>query len=647
MCSHGVAWRGFISFVLALAGCLLAAFADAAAAETRRVSAGENLQAVLDAAQPGDVILLPAGATFNGNFVLRPKTGTGFITVKTEIAETGALAPGVRITPAAAAPLAKLQSPNTSPALRTEAYAHHWRLELLQFGPSYKGYGEIIRLGDGSSVQNTLAMVPYSFVLDRVFIYGDPLLGQKRGIALNVGDATITNSHISDIKAIGQDTQAIAVWNGPGPFVVENNYLEASGENVLLGSPPEIPNLVPGNVTFRRNHVARPVSWRDPIVPAPTGVTVESMSGTALPPDTYTYFVVARRPAGQTSYAQSSPATQAVTLSTSGTIRVRWTAVAHATEYRVFRQNSSGTVYWTTSALEFVDSGGAGTAAAAPGLGSRWMVKNIFELKNARDVVVEQNLFEYNWLHGQAGYAIVFTVRNSSGACTWCTIENVDFRYNVVRHVAGGINILGYDSPEITQQGRNIRIVHNLFYDVNHTNWGGTGVFLLVGDEPRDITVDHNTVDHSGASLVSVYGGPPEDRREVYGFKYTNNLARHGKYGVFGAGSSPGLLTIETYFPDGVFKKNLFAGGSASKYPPDNYFAFIFEDQFVSAAEDDFRLTPSSPFRAAATDGSDLGVDLSKLTEAFAAPAGGPAPEITDPPAAPKAPIGLRFSGGQ
>ena len=53
--------------------------------------------------------------------------------------------------------------------------------------------------------------------------------------------------------------------NGPGPFWIENNYLEASGENFMLGgTDPPIPGLIPGGVTFRRNYVTKPVSWRNP-----------------------------------------------------------------------------------------------------------------------------------------------------------------------------------------------------------------------------------------------------------------------------------------------------------------------------------------------------------------------------------------------
>jgi hypothetical protein len=60
-----------------------------------------------------------------------------------------------------------------------------------------------------------------------------------------------------------QDTQAICGWNGPGPFLIENNYLEAAGENVMFGgSDPSIPHLVPNDITIRRrNLIWWPVAW--------------------------------------------------------------------------------------------------------------------------------------------------------------------------------------------------------------------------------------------------------------------------------------------------------------------------------------------------------------------------------------------------
>jgi hypothetical protein len=136
-------------------------------------------------------------------------------------------------------------------------------LLFLEFLANAQGAGNIIALGDASSRQNSLAVVPRDLVIDRVYIHGDPAIGQKRGIALNSASTAVINSHISDIKAIGQDAQAIAGWNGPGPYLIANNYLEAAGENILFGgADPAIPNLVPSDITIARNHVAKPLAWR-------------------------------------------------------------------------------------------------------------------------------------------------------------------------------------------------------------------------------------------------------------------------------------------------------------------------------------------------------------------------------------------------
>jgi hypothetical protein len=100
-------------------------------------------------------------------------------------------------------------------------------------------------------------------------------------------------------------------------------------------------------------------------------------------------------------------------------------------------------------------------------------IKNLFELKNARRVVVDGNVFEYSWTSGQEGSGIVITVRNQSGRCPWCTVEDVTFSHNIVRHTANGVNILGHDDTAAgSTSGRAARIVirDNLFYDVGTTS---------------------------------------------------------------------------------------------------------------------------------------------------------------------------------
>lgn len=231
--------------------------------DTVTVRAGEDLQAALDAARPGDTILVQAGATFTGNFVLPAKDGADYITVRSSTPDEELPAPGVRIGPDDAPKLAGIRSPNTEPAIRTAPGAHHWRLLFLELGPGAEGGGEILALGNGSSRQDTLDEVPHHLQVDRCYIHGAPGREQKRGIAMNSASTSILSSYISDIKADGQDSQAIAGWNGPGPFEIVNNYLEAAGENFMLGGgDPAIEDLVPSDLTFRRNHVTKPTAWR-------------------------------------------------------------------------------------------------------------------------------------------------------------------------------------------------------------------------------------------------------------------------------------------------------------------------------------------------------------------------------------------------
>jgi hypothetical protein len=343
--------------------------------------------------------------------------------------------------------------------------------------------------------------VPYEIDVDRVYIHGDSVVGQKRGIALNGRAVTVRNSYISDIKYTAQDSQAIGGWNGPGPYLIENNYLEASGENFLIGgADPAIPNLVAEDVVFRRNHVAKPMTWR----------------------------------------AQG------------------------------------------------------------------WQIKNLFELKNARRVLIEFNVFENNWSQAQGGYAILFTPRNQDGACAWCVVEDVTFQYNIVRNVAGVFNITGYDWPNLSAQTRRITIRHSLFYSVSST-LGGTGWFLLIGDRPRDIVVDHNTIDHDGSAVVYAHGGTSGP---IYGFRFTNNAQRHNAYGINGADASYGNGAIATYFPDGVVLGNWLQGGSSSRYPAGNLFAGSFDGAFVNTASADYRVAPGCLLKGAATDGTDIGANV-------------------------------------
>ena len=600
--------------------CLLTivmASARGAAAAEIRVPPNGDLQAALNAAKGGDTILLTPGATYTGNFRL-PRHDGGLITVRSAASDTVLPPAGVRIGPTYAQHLPKIKSPNTQPALSTAAGASFWRLLFLEFPSTTRGAFDIITLGDGSEAQRTLEQVPQELILDRVYVHGDPLHGQKRGIAINGGKTTIINSHVSDIKAIGQDSQAVGGWNGPGPFILENNYLEAAGEVFQLGgSDPAIPNLVPTDVLLRGNTLTRPLAWRQAIMAAPAKLRTTITGQGRIPAGRHVYRVVARRPAYDTT-ASSSPSAEAAVVTTDGaSVTLAWDAVPDASEYRLYRRGPQGDErYWSVASPTFIDDGSRPGTTGEPEAPTVWQVKNLLELKNARRVRIERNTLTNNWAQAQIGVAVLFTPRNQDGNCPWCVVEDVVFEYNTVRGVGAGINILGYDDLKPSQQTRGLVIRHNRFIDVSKS-WGGTGYFMYVQGRPRDITVDHNTIiSPDGAGILAV-DGPP-----VIGFRFTNNLALHNDYGVIGTNNGPGLNSIKVFFPGGVFTRNVLAGCDAAYYPPDNECptAADFRGQFVSYAEGDYRLTPKSRWLRAATDGTALGATFPALDSQATAP---------------------------
>src|ERR1051325_718702 len=79
---------------------------------------------------------------------------------------------------------------------------------------------------------------------------------------MNSGRTSIIVSYFSECHEVGADSQAIAGWNGPGPFKITNNRLEGAGEGVMFGgADPTIDDLLPSDIEFRYNHVTRPASW--------------------------------------------------------------------------------------------------------------------------------------------------------------------------------------------------------------------------------------------------------------------------------------------------------------------------------------------------------------------------------------------------
>lgn len=470
---------------------------------TITVGPRDSLQAALDAAQFGDVIVLQAGAAYKGGFVLPSKNGAGEIVIQSSRANE--LPENTRVSPAQAALFAKLQTPNEEPVLKTAPAAHHYRFVGIEFSttlPSVKVY-DLIRLGDSRQTQKTVAAAPHHLVFDRCYIHGFDTQDVQRGISMNSGETTVSNSYISEIHGAGYDTQAIAAWNGPGPFHVINNYLEAAGENIMFGgADAALPALTPADIEVRRNYVFKPKSWK----------------------------------VGDPTYA-----------------------------------------------------------------GKHWTVKNLFELKNAKNVVIDSNIFENNWTDGQAGIPILFTVRNQEGSAPWSVVQNVAFTNNIVKGAQGGVNLLGTDNEKPSAQSSGATIANNLFVDIR-------GPFLTMTGF-HNVSVIHNT--HFQTGNIIIFSGAPAQK-----FVYRDNLTVRDPrgYGVFGDATGEGTTALKKFAPDAVFTNNVLAAADSSLYPKGNYYpASIERVGFQNYEKGDYRLAANSSFRQGSSDGLPIGCDWEKL----------------------------------
>lgn len=225
------------------------------------VPQGGDIQTAIDAAADGTEIRIAPG-TYSVNLVLR--AGKSNVVLRTDIADNVVkfTAGGWIDGPAMAGALAKLIPVEASrPIVATAPNARNYTLTLLEIccnelAPDH----DLVVFGDAAAASPNSQ--PSGIIVDRVWLHGGTR-GGHRGIALQSGDTRITRSYLNDFWEIGRDSQAIAGWNGPGPYLITSNYVEASGENILFGgADPQTVGLIPSDITIRGNHFVKPLAWK-------------------------------------------------------------------------------------------------------------------------------------------------------------------------------------------------------------------------------------------------------------------------------------------------------------------------------------------------------------------------------------------------
>jgi hypothetical protein len=246
---------------------------------------------------------------------------------------------------------------------------------------------------------------------------------------------------------------------------------------------------------------------------------------------------------------------------------------------------------------------------------SHWPMKNLLELKNARRVLIEGNVFEN--FHG---FAFVVTPRNQSGGSPWSTVEDVTVRYNWIRRVSSLISISGFDEYHPSQPTRRVMVEHNVvesMYDTGESNPKA----ILINQGPDDVTIRHNTI-LTTPGLGSSFLYFANAMKKGTAFAFADNIAHVGTYGLGaenpGAGSTTASL-LSGHFNNWTLTGNVLInseGAATNPYPAGQHWEPSLKAVgFRDPANHDYRLIPKSRYQGAAIDRTDPGANIDALFE--------------------------------
>lgn len=610
---------------------------------------GGDLQGAINSANPGDEIVLQASGSWTGSYALPNKGANSAWIVIRSSALSSLPMPGNRVSPQDAANMPKIMALGTNTAFTLANGANHYRLmglEITEQPKQYLNYGLIM---GGDPNDTNAADLPSYITIDRCYIHGLVLSHIKFGVQMNGSYLAVIDSYLSEFHGIGQDTQAIFGYMGTGPLKIVNNFLEASGENILFGGAWDaIPNTTTADVTFTNNYLYKPPAWRtSTIVPPPNALTAKASTGGSLATGTYYYAVIAQGTAGTLTSpgsCQSSRSNEvAVTLGAGqSAATLQWIEPAYgdsqdtrmADNYVVLRtqdapkaSNRTWTYYVVTpsagaTSISFTDKG-TSTQTGYGEWARYWDVKNLFEIKNGVRWLVDSNVMEGNWVNAQNGFSVLFTPRNETPFMPGNRISDITFTNNVIRHVAGGINLASEDDSQpsadwpLQQPTARMAFVNNLFEDVSWA-YNGNGNFMEMEegahtgmDGAQDILIEHNTSFQTGNYNSISPGGP------INNLVFRNNVFGEGGYGWFVSGLGQSYSALTQVFSNLSFTNNVWAADPGPYQIPGNSFpSDLSQVGFVNyngGNGGDYHLASNSPYKGTATDGTDPGVNMDTL----------------------------------
>ncbi len=582
------------------------------ASTTITVNAGDNLQDAINSAQCGYIIELQAGATWDtgsnieATFHLPNKNCTAGTPITIRSSAHSSLPMG-RISLAHASNMPRLRVlAQGGHVFLAAPGAGHWILDGLELTDNITSAGEAHSLLDYSAagVHDMTVTRSYMHQKESNPDYSRNLIRamqwEGRNLVFRWNHAGPFHGFYSDNSTL-MNTAVILAIGAPGPTLIEDNHMEAWYTAIFLGGgdtgaahTATISNATPTQATF------------SDLTALTVGTMVRFNAGGACTPDSPNCKVA--KVTGITGNVVSyiGAGSQALTTAPDMPGQAAWCVGDECMVNDVtVRKNTF-----------YIDPAFAESIAATN------LPKGSWEVKSVNRMTVEGNRF--SGFPGGMAWALL----NQSGTAPWTTVKHVIIRnnwyapdsYPAYDRIMALISLDDGNGRSATP-GEDIQIYNNLVENVNG---------FLQPSQGTDWQIHHNTVINTkpGGNNFMFNAGPMNN------VTLRDNISAYQTYGM-------------TYYPtnfvnstarNNVVLNNLnIEGITTGVWGPGSVLSPIFNSMnqvgFTDMASDNYRLASNSPYKNAATDGTDPGVNMDTLLAALSS-----APPLPPPP--PPPPVG-------
>jgi hypothetical protein len=536
-------------------------------------------------------------------------------------------AAGVRVTPAHGAYMGKLTIstgggdgiiiPAQTPAV-TNIIIH--AVEFTHVGTTQ--VDAFIALAPTASAD---AQMPAGILIDHCYMHGNwTNTNIRRAITAHTRGVTIQDSWIEEIPYDSQDGQGIASWGGPGPIVATNNWIVGSSENVLTGGATMgYISATSSNSVWTHNIFYKPYKWYSTSPYYVAGICTKNpfefkeMFGATIK---WNRFENGGAGCGnQISGLWFNPITQSGTPTGSAIV-------------------TSGTTVQFTSYLGF--------STVLPGMVIEIKINGLWE---------PQPIASTNGVD-TAVMVRPFSVDGTYDCSTSCTIirqpnwgiSDIDIENNVIINTPYVVGIGGQDAtaampqhyavPEYPGGGTSHRFtfVNNLSWKDSRIQCASTssstaclyklfGVYLASGSD--SYVIAHNTdypADYQYFGFWVLSGNLchlDALAKHHQNLTIRDNVAQFGT--IWANCSAYGVGSWNDWVDTGSFLNNTIPGQTSNLYQPatsprvsSGNFVTAFSGPgswWTNVAKYDYSILPGSYLHNAATDGTDVGVDMTKL----------------------------------